>query len=299
MSNDNEFPKIYNWSEKMETQVEINSDVLRKLVDIMPIMKELLQNENILIGVVDLEKYLYYAPGKTLDAQINIGDPFYDHDLFGQVINNRKRTIIKTPPEYGEPFKGVGVPIFDHGDMVGCVGIGISLDQEYEFLDIIQSLEELADHVQGKAHTMLSQTEELSATVQELAAQAENVEQSSGEINEVTVFINKVSEQSNLLGLNAAIEAARAGEHGRTFSVVAKEIRKMATDSSSATEKISSVLDDIMQNIEQTTEQLTDIAQAVQSQESEAEAFSQMTEELNEMTNKLKSHVEILTNELN
>ncbi|MGX4669758.1 methyl-accepting chemotaxis protein [Cerasibacillus sp. JNUCC 74] len=283
----------------MKNTEQINSAVLRNVVETAPFMTELLQNENILVGVVDLEKYLYYAPGKTLDAKVNTGEPFYDHDLFGQVIHNRKRTIIKTPPEYGEPFKGVGIPIFDNSELVGCLGIGISLDQEYQFLEIIQSLEGLSDHIQGRAHNMLSQTEELSATVQEIAAHSESVKQNSGEINEVTQFINNVSEQSNLLGLNAAIEAARAGEQGRTFSVVAKEIRKMAKDSSHATDKIKTVIDDIMQNIEQTSEQLTDIAQAVQSQEAEAETFSQMTEELNEMTNKLKTHIEVLTNEIN
>ncbi|GAA0427835.1 MAG: methyl-accepting chemotaxis protein [Bacillota bacterium] len=280
----------------MQTSIQIDSEILKKVVELGPLIKELLQNENILIGIVDLEKYLYYAPGTTLDAKVAIGDPFFEHDLFGQVIKNRKRTVIKTPPEYGAPFKGVGIPIFDNNEIVGCIGIGISLDQEYEFLEIIQSLEELADNVQGKAHTMLSQTEELSATVQQIAAHSENVEKNSGEIHDVTGFINKISEQSNLLGLNAAIEAARAGEHGKTFSVVAKEIRKMAQDSSEATDKISNVLAEIMSNIEQTTEQLSDIAQAVQSQEGEAETFSQMTEELNEMTNKLKKHIEVLTN---
>ena len=277
---------------------QVKSEKLKKVVEMGPLISELLQQENILIGIVDMEKYLYYAPGTTLDAQVKIGDPFFDHDLFGQVINNRKRTVIKTPPEYGAPFKGVGIPILDEGEIVGCIGIGISLDQEYEFLDIINSLEGIADNIQDRAHNMLAQTEELSATTKEIASYAYNVEKNSSEIHDVTQIINKISEQSNLLGLNAAIEAARAGEHGKTFSVVADEIRKMAAGSAEGSKKINEVIKDTIQNIQSTSEQLVELSQAVGNQELEAESFSSTTEELHKMTTKLKQHIEVLTNEI-
>ncbi|MDX8044624.1 methyl-accepting chemotaxis protein [Gracilibacillus sp. S3-1-1] len=278
---------------------QIQSEKLRKVVEMGPIISELLQKENILIGIVDMEQYLYYAPGTTLDAQVKVGDPFYEHDLFGQVIKNRERTVIKTPPEYGAPFKGVGIPIFDEGELVGCIGIGISLDQEYEFLDIINNLESISDVVQDKAHTMLAQTEQLSATTREIATYADNVEKNSSEIHEVTQIINNIAEQSNLLGLNASIEAARAGEHGRTFSVVADEIRKMASGSAEGSQKINEVIKDTLNNIQKTSEQLSELAQAVDTQEMDAETFSSTTEELNQITNSLKRHIEVLTNDVN
>lgn len=66
-----------------------------------------------------------------------------------------------------------------------------------------------------------------------------------GNTHEVIGFINKVSQQTNLLGLNAAIEAARAGEQGKGFAVVANEVRKLADDSVEATKKIQMILSNI------------------------------------------------------
>ncbi|SCM79337.1 Methyl-accepting chemotaxis sensory transducer [uncultured Sporomusa sp.] len=64
----------------------------------------------------------------------------------------------------------------------------------------------------------------------------------SKEISEIITLITTISNQTNLLALNAAIEAARAGEAGRGFAVVAEEVRKLAEESSQATQRIGNLI---------------------------------------------------------
>lgn len=71
----------------------------------------------------------------------------------------------------------------------------------------------------------------------------------SNDIGGILLTINEISEKTNLLALNAAIEAARAGEAGRGFAVVAEEIRKLAEQTSSETDKITSIVENIQTEV--------------------------------------------------
>lgn len=82
----------------------------------------------------------------------------------------------------------------------------------------------------------------------------EQLDDDAKQIIEVIHLIEGISEQTNLLSLNAAIEAARAGNYGKGFSVVADEVRKLAIQSKEATKKIRTIISNVENQVEQTVE---------------------------------------------
>ncbi len=81
--------------------------------------------------------------------------------------------------------------------------------------------------------------------VQLIAENITALSEQTQQIGEIIATVNDISEQSNLLALNASIEAARAGEQGKGFAVVASEVRNLSEQSQQATSQIRAILDDI------------------------------------------------------
>lgn len=110
-----------------------------------------------------------------------------------------------------------------------------------------------------------------------------SLEQQVNQISQVSDVSAEFAEQTHLLALNASIEAARAGEHGLGFSIVAGEVKKLATKSSEAVGDIRQLVHHVQNRFssvsDQMTAQLADVKLQSERGESIATALHQMNEE--------------------
>jgi len=103
----------------------------------------------------------------------------------------------------------------------------------------------------------LEQVEVLSSSVKQVNSESEGVyhtmkdlAKNCAEIEEITQIIRGISDQTNLLSLNASIESARAGEAGKGFAVVAEEIRKLAMQSKTSSGDIGQIIKELIEKAE-------------------------------------------------
>ena len=122
---------------------------------------------------------------------------------------------------------------------------------------------EKADQGNVAIQVAIGQVQSISSIVQNLAQSLNQLGEHSSKIGEITGIISGISQQTNLLALNAAIEAARAGEHGKGFAVVASEVRKLAEQSSGATEQINELVNGIQVEMEAAIGSMSEVTREV------------------------------------
>jgi len=163
--------------------------------------------------------------------------------------------------------------------------------------------------------------------IQETAKRIKRLGESSQEIGEIVELISDITEQTNVLALNAAIQAAAAGEAGRGFSVVAEEVQWLAERSAEATRQIAALvrtiqtdtqetiaameattqevvhgtslsqearqaLDEIARTSRETTERIVRVTQEIQAQAQRGEAISRLMRDVLALTQSTRSGTE-------
>lgn len=104
---------------------------------------------------------------------------------------------------------------------------------------------DLALDGQQRINLVTEEFDKISSAISHSAKSVETLQESAASVRQLVTTVREIAEQTNLLALNAAIEAARAGDSGRGFSVVADEVRNLATRTGTATVEINNVIDKI------------------------------------------------------
>jgi len=154
--------------------------------------------------------------------------------------------------------------------------------------ELSASIAEIGDQVQRSSDIVTSAT----SAVHETNGKVQGLAEAASKIGEVVTLIQAIAEQTNLLALNATIEAARAGEAGKGFAVVAAEVKELATQTSKATEEISSQIQTIQTSTGAAVEAIGAISDTMEEVNGYTQAISAAVSQQGLATNEISGNVQ-------
>ncbi len=145
-------------------------------------------------------------------------------------------------------------------------GISIGIYELHETKNISEKATETSAKGSNSVYSAIRQFSKTQEAFGHVQNSITALNDQAAEIDSIVDIIAGFSVQTNLLALNASIEAARAGEHGRGFAIVAEEVRKLATESSIASEQIKTLITQIQQELTGSMQQINESNKLIEDQ---------------------------------
>lgn len=273
---------------KEENKGAVTSELLEAFIKVAPYLNNLVQDD-ITIGIYDTEKLLMNVPGKSFSLNVTPGDPLAEGDIITEAVRRNEAKAAMVPKElFGFPLIARAIPLHDeNGRVIGGVGLGTSLEKANQLYEMAESFSAIVEETAASIEEISTSVSQLSEQVTEVSSQISQVSNSAEEIGNISTVVKGISDQSNLLGLNAAIEAARAGDSGKGFSVVANEIRKLATNSKDNVGQINDITKTIQNLIKDLGNAFNNINKLTDTQAGSIQEFSATMQEMSKTAQEL------------
>ncbi|MCB2298741.1 methyl-accepting chemotaxis protein [Clostridium tagluense] len=272
-----------------------DEDILLNIGFLLPSISALFNNDLSLL-LSDKEKIIKISKNESAPGG-NYGEgDILPKDIPAYQCMQENKTIVKILPKeyFGVAIKAVATPIKNRsGKIIGSIAIGKRAwgdDINAHAETFISSFNEISNVIGG-----------VSSAIQDVAISSNNILDEVNETNEymkktdeIIGFVQNISKQTNLLGLNAAIESARAGELGKGFGVVANEIRNLSSSSSQSIKEINTVLNKLKTSIESITNNLYENNKLFETQAASIEEINSSIAELNNTAQIIKQISELI-----
>ncbi|MCA0969191.1 methyl-accepting chemotaxis protein [Halobacillus litoralis] len=174
-------------------------------------------------------------------------------------------------------------------------GIETVASSSHSVADASQRTSEKAKEGEQSVTKSLNQMKSIEKNVQETSVSVQTLHKRSAEISTIVTTITEISEQTNLLSLNASIEAARAGEHGKGFAVVANEVKKLAELSNKSAGQIAELVKSIQADTSSTVDKIDLVTRGVGEGVTAMEATRSVFEDILSSTQDVAAQVQELS----
>ncbi len=245
-----EFFRFQPYFIRMKRKEESMNEVLKSYIEIVPVIKDAF-GMDIMMSITDGYEFLAYWRGDKMVADIHVGDKLSKDDPMWISFTTGKKLEQNCPADvYGFEFKAITIAIRDGSEIVGTMGIAISLENETYTREASEKLLAAVTRVQEDISATKNCTDEIRRSGEALNDSTEKIMGSISEIQSFVKDIQSISGKTNILSLNASIEAARSGEMGKGFAVVALEMQKLANDIKASSAKILEIIDHFTEDID-------------------------------------------------